>query len=86
MPCKKTLKNIAGGLSGSFVSRNNDSDGYWAIGKLYSLALSKGLNTLRIPIKPAVEGGREPLIEFVSGQYGSMLERLLTRASVQTVV
>jgi hypothetical protein len=38
MPAKKRLTNIANGLCGSFISRNNDLDGYWAIGKLRSLA------------------------------------------------
>jgi len=30
------FKNIASGLIGSFISRNNDVLGYWGIGKLYS--------------------------------------------------
>lgn len=38
MPVNARLKNIADGLCGSFASRNNDLDGYWAIGKLRSLA------------------------------------------------
>jgi len=38
MPAKKRLTNIANGLCGSFISRNNDLNGYWAIGKLRSLA------------------------------------------------
>ena len=38
MPAKKRLTNIANGLCGSFISRNNDLDGHWAIGKLRSLA------------------------------------------------
>jgi len=32
---RKELKNIAGGILSSFMSRNNDADGYWALGKLY---------------------------------------------------
>ena len=38
MPAKKRLTNIANGLCGSFISRNNDLDGHWAIGRLRSLA------------------------------------------------
>jgi len=38
MPAKKRLTNIANGLCGSFISRNNDLDGHWAIGTLRSLA------------------------------------------------
>ena len=35
---RKELKNIAAGLYGSFMSRNNDVAGYWGIGKLCLLA------------------------------------------------
>ena len=38
MPRSARLTNIANGLCGSFVSRNNDVEGYWAIGKLRLLA------------------------------------------------
>jgi len=35
---RKELKNIAAGLYGSFISRNNDVAGYWGVGKLCLLA------------------------------------------------
>lgn len=38
MARRKELKNIASGLYGSFISRNNDVSGYWGIGKLSLLA------------------------------------------------
>ena len=38
MPRSARLTNIANGLCSSFVSRNNDVAGYWAIGKLRLLA------------------------------------------------
>ena len=34
MAKSKELKNIASGLYGSFISRNNDVRGYWGVGKL----------------------------------------------------
>jgi len=37
MARRKELGSIASGLVGSFNSRNNDVDGYWALGKLYRL-------------------------------------------------
>lgn len=33
------LTNIASGLCGAFISRNNDVGGYWAIGILRLLAM-----------------------------------------------
>lgn len=35
MASRKELGSIASGLACSFNSRNNDVDGYWALGKLY---------------------------------------------------
>ncbi|WP_296952901.1 hypothetical protein [uncultured Massilia sp.] len=34
----KTLRHVASGLRDAFVGRNNDQDGYWALGKLYAAA------------------------------------------------
>ncbi|MGE0530102.1 MAG: hypothetical protein AB7G40_01330 [Hyphomonadaceae bacterium] len=39
MPRRKELRGAAFGLLGSFVSRNNDVSGYWALGMLYGHAV-----------------------------------------------
>lgn len=39
MARRKEFKAIAEGLLSSFISRNNDVNGYWGIGKLFSLML-----------------------------------------------
>lgn len=41
MPRRRELRGVADGLLGSFVSRNNDVDGYWALGKLLLFALAR---------------------------------------------
>lgn len=38
MPRRKDFRGVAFGLLGTFVSRNNDVGGYWALGKLYKHA------------------------------------------------
>lgn len=38
MARRKELGNIAQGIVSSFVSRNNDYDGYWELAKLYDLS------------------------------------------------
>lgn len=44
MSKRKQFKNIINGLLCSFISRNNDVDGYWGIGKMYALMVkSKSL-------------------------------------------
>jgi len=50
MPGKAHLTNIASGLCGSFASRNNDLNGYWAIGKLRSLAEQHGRTTVMLDV------------------------------------
>ncbi len=45
---KKQFKNIINGLLCSFISRNNDVNGYWGIGKLYSLMVKS--ESLKIEI------------------------------------
>jgi hypothetical protein len=47
---RKELKNIAGGIIGSFNSRNNDVDGYWGIGKLYSFAIANDTDTVTLDL------------------------------------
>ena len=50
MSRKSTLKNILNGLLSSFVSRNNDVNGYWGIGKLYSLMINKQVHKVEIDL------------------------------------
>ncbi|WP_422106837.1 hypothetical protein [Winogradskyella sp.] len=47
---KQKLKNIAQGLLSSFLSRNNDVNGYWGIGKIYALMLQKNTNGVVIDL------------------------------------
>lgn len=50
---KNSLKEIAYGLMGSFVSRNNDCEGYWALGKLYSEAAENKFDNVQLRLYPA---------------------------------
>lgn len=43
MPRRKGLKGIASGIASGFCSRNNDVDGYWAMGILYKLTIDSNL-------------------------------------------
>lgn len=36
MPTRRVLKSIAHDVLGTFLSRNNDLDGYWALGQFYA--------------------------------------------------
>ena len=54
MARRKDLKNIASGLAGTFVSRNNDIDGYWGIGKLCLLAQQSSQYQVSLDLWPTV--------------------------------
>lgn len=44
------LKNIANGVLSSFISRNNDVNGYWGIGKIYSLMIKSKASIVEIDL------------------------------------
>ena len=48
MTRRKELKNIAAGMYGSLISRNNDVAGYWGIGKLCLLAQMHNVTVVSI--------------------------------------
>jgi hypothetical protein len=50
MPRRKELRGGAFGLLGSFVSRNNDVGGYWALGKLYEHAMKANARDVSIDL------------------------------------
>lgn len=50
MAKRKELKNIASGLYGSFISRNNDVRGYWGVGKLCFAAQRHHTNVVHLDL------------------------------------
>lgn len=46
----KALKGVAHGLLGTFVSRNNDIDGYWGLGVLRLFAETNGMTTITLDL------------------------------------
>lgn len=51
MARRKQLKGLAAGICGSFISRNNDINGYWAVGRLYSNAVDNDLEKVELDLK-----------------------------------
>ncbi len=50
MARRKDLKNILQGIVGAFVSRNNDLNGYWAIGKIYKAAVDHKIEIVHLDL------------------------------------
>ena len=83
MPRSGRLTNIAAGLCGSFASRNNDLAGYWAIGKLRSLAAQYSQNAALLDVlAPSMQ---PPSHEFaqVLADYKLLLQRLASRSGIR---
>ncbi|MDA7419596.1 hypothetical protein [Tritonibacter multivorans] len=55
---RKDLQGLCNDLLGSFVSRNNNLDGYWALGKLQRALEEPAEDRLLFDLKP---GGRVPI-------------------------
>lgn len=85
MARRRNLKGIASGIASSFVSRNNDIDGYWALGLLCQLA--KQLNRSCIVIELVGPTQSEPtaaLVSQVGTNYSQMLARMLSRQGMES--
>ena len=83
MPRRSELNGIADGMLGSFVSRNNDIDGYWAIGKLCAHAIQNGVTSVDVDlvaqtISP-VNNAFQPMLE----RYARMLSEKLRTNGLQ---
>ena len=70
--------DVAGALAGSFISRNNDVDGYWSLGLLRSYADSKHLRSLRFDIVSGTSEPEDRLLVRVAEAYRQVLARQLT--------
>ncbi len=75
---RRELLDVAGALAGSFVSRNNDANGYWSLGLLRSYADGNHVGPLRFDI---ANGGADPendLLRRVAEAYRRALAKQLT--------
>jgi len=79
MPRRSELNGIAADLLNSFVSRNNDVDGYWGMGKLYAHAREHEIGSVLIALAPVEQAPCiEPLSSIAKG-YRHHLVSLMQR-------
>lgn len=82
MPRSARLSNIAAGLCGSFASRNNDLAGYWAIGKLRSLAEQYSQTAVSLDLlAPSIQPS-SPEFAQVLADYHLLLRKLASRSGI----
>lgn len=80
------LKDVSAGLLGSFVSRNNDVDGYWGLGLLRTLADRSGLNLLRFDLKAGSAEPDDPVALRIAQTYGDKFKHHLARRRIPSDV
>jgi hypothetical protein len=81
MTRRRELNGIAGNLLGSFVSRNNDVAGYWAIGKLCALALQTANGEISIELLTKRLTPHSPELDPMLDQYKARLVSSLEKRS-----
>ena len=85
MARRRHLKGVAAGLIGSFLSRNNDVDGWWALGLLR-------LGHLELDGPPLVidlfvdDEGDDVVVVAIRARYRDLLARLLERHGVDAAL
>jgi len=83
MPHRNELKGISAGIASSFISRNNDVDGYWAIGILYKIASESGDNKFTLNL---LSGESSPNFKYsnrVSQPYHNYLINQLEKKNLE---
>ena len=84
MSRRRSLKGIAGGLMGSFVSRNNDVAGYWGMGMLCLLSRDVAKPSITVELVGAKESSDAShfVVKSIAETYSTMLQTMLSRAKV----
>ena len=76
MAAYKQLKGIAAGLAGTFISRNNDVDGYWGMGVIYSEVSARGVSAVTFSL---LDGAVSPSLKCGSLVTQTYREKAETR-------
>jgi len=82
MPHRGELKCLADGLIDSFMSRNNDSAGYWALGLLYSHALELQKKIVTLTLLGGESTRANSLCEALGTKYGAFLLERMSRRGI----
>ena len=77
MARRSELQGIANALNESFVSRNNDVNGYWAMGQLKSLATDTRTTSMHFYLTHLEKETHCALYNDIVCRYAKLLARLL---------
>ena len=79
---RRELRNIANGLIGSFVSRNNDQNGYWGLGLLYEFANLHKTDTVQLSLLSNSDVETKKEFSFLISLYKSRLVKHLSARNI----
>lgn len=82
MAKKNLLKGIALDLLGSFVGRNNDVNGYWAIGKLRTLSDLSGRQDITIDLVSKTINPDDSVLRQIPDRYSEWFRTQLEKRSL----
>lgn len=83
MASTRSLKGISRSLGETFVSRNNDLDGYWGIGLLCQEAQRLGVPSSRLDLLSGTSEPCAPLSQALAAIYATVLAELIDGAKIQ---
>ena len=84
MSRRSELWHVARGVLTSFVSRNNDIDGYWGIGVLAKLAQQRGCLQLELHLLPEGGATKETSVSRAASKYSAFFISQLSKLRVPT--
>ena len=73
----RLLNGVAAGLADSFIGRNNDIGGYWAMGLLYRSALRSGDGRVILDLLSTETNLGDRVCRTAASTYSAHLQRLL---------
>ena len=74
---RRALAGVAGGILGSFISRNNDVGGYWAVGQLRTECDARSTTALTLDLLAGTASLDGSVVVRVATAYRDVLSRLL---------
>ncbi|NWJ25955.1 hypothetical protein [Rhizobium sp. RM] len=77
MSRRKQFQGICDGILGSFVSRYNDFNGYWALGQYVSVLNNLGERQLQLKLTHATETPDHPAFALSEEYYGGAVLRMM---------
>lgn len=78
------LKNILQGMISSFISRNNDLNGYWATGKIYKVAVEHKMEIVHLDLLSSNSSVDTAELNQLAQIWGQILATELTKYNIPT--